>query len=58
MRVALLIAAVTVLLAPNGAWGQSLPRRQDDPIPPQVDQMYVKGLRFLAQHADQERKLA
>ena len=48
MRAVLLIAAVTLLLAPPDTWAQSLPRRQDDPIPPQVDQMYVKGLRFLA----------
>ena len=48
MRVVLAIAAVTFLLAPHRAWSQSLPRRQDDPIPPQVDQMYLKGLRFLA----------
>ncbi|MBL47968.1 MAG: squalene--hopene cyclase [Roseibacillus sp.] len=41
-------AAVCLLLAPAGAWCQSLPLRQDDPIPPQVDQMYVKGLRYLA----------
>ncbi|MEC9055560.1 MAG: prenyltransferase/squalene oxidase repeat-containing protein, partial [Verrucomicrobiota bacterium] len=48
MRAILAIAAVTLLLAPSPAWSQSLPRRQDDPIPPQVEQMYVKGLRFLS----------
>ena len=48
MRVVLAIAAATFLLVPHRAWSQSLPRRQDDPIPPQVDQMYLKGLRFLA----------
>jgi hypothetical protein len=41
-------AAMVALLAPTGAQSQSLPRRQDDPIPPQVEAMYVKGLRFLA----------
>ncbi|NNC88586.1 MAG: terpene cyclase/mutase family protein [Akkermansiaceae bacterium] len=34
------------LVAPVMA--QSLPRRQDDPIAPQVEAMYTKGLRFLA----------
>ncbi|MAT45856.1 MAG: squalene--hopene cyclase [Verrucomicrobiaceae bacterium] len=48
MRAILSIAAVTLLLAPCPTWSQSLPRRQDDPIPPQVEQMYVKGLRFLS----------
>ncbi len=48
MRAILAIAAVTLLLAPCPTWSQSLPRRQDDPIPPQVEQMYVKGLRFLS----------
>ena len=27
---------------------QDLPRRQDDTIPAQVDQMYERGLRYLA----------
>ena len=27
---------------------QSLPRRQDDPIPPRVESMYTKGLRHLS----------
>ena len=31
------------------ATAQSLPRRQDDPIPPQVESMYTKGLRYLAE---------
>jgi hypothetical protein len=48
MKAVLVTAAVAALLAPAGAWSQSLPRRQDDPIPPQVDAMYVKGLRHLA----------
>lgn len=54
MKTVLVAAAVIALLAPAEAWGQSLPRRQDDPIPPQVDPMYVKGLRFLAQTQSKE----
>jgi len=34
--------------------GQSLPRRQDDPISPQVEGMYSKGLRFLAESQNDE----
>lgn len=29
------------------ASAQSIPRRQDDPIPPQIEAMYTKGLRYL-----------
>ncbi|MDA0766855.1 MAG: terpene cyclase/mutase family protein [Verrucomicrobia bacterium] len=36
------------LLLSGPGFGQSLPRRQDDPIPPQVESMFNKGLRFLA----------
>ncbi len=50
MKAIFVSAAVAALLAPAGAWSQSLPRRQDDPIPPQVDSMYLKGLRFLAKN--------
>ena len=38
-----------ILLAAFSATAQSLPRRQDDPIPPQVESMYTKGLRYLAE---------
>ena len=42
-----LIVAVSISsLVP--ATGQSIPRRQDDPIAPQVESMYTKGLRYLA----------
>ena len=37
------------LLTAVPATAQSLPRRQDDPIPPQVESMYTKGLRYLAE---------
>ncbi len=36
------------LFAATGVHAQSIPRRQDDPIPAQVEAMYTKGLRFLA----------
>jgi hypothetical protein len=42
------LLAIT-LLAAIPATAQSLPRRQDDPIPPQVESMYTKGLRYLAE---------
>lgn len=51
MRSLSLITAIA-LLATSGAWSQSLPRRQDDPIPPQVKTMYLKGLRYLAKSQD------
>ena len=41
-------AAVVSLLTTLTVSAQSLPRRQDDPIPPQVEGMYTKGLDFLA----------
>ncbi|MGE9268013.1 MAG: prenyltransferase/squalene oxidase repeat-containing protein [Verrucomicrobiales bacterium] len=38
-----------LLLAFLGTLGaQSLPRRQDDPISPEVENMYLKGLKYLA----------
>lgn len=43
----LLLSAIT-LLSLCSAMGQSLPRREANPISPQVEAMYSKGLRFLA----------
>ena len=42
------IVSIALLATIQALQAQALPRRQDDPIPPQVDQMYVKGLRYLA----------
>ena len=39
------------------AMGQSLPRREANPISPQVESMYTKGLRFLAKEQHGERRL-
>jgi hypothetical protein len=46
-RPLLSLLSLALLLSGPG-FGQSLPRRQDDPIPPQVESMFNKGLRFLA----------
>ena len=43
-----LFLSAIALLALGSAMGQSLPRREANPIPPQVEAMYGKGLRFLA----------
>ena len=43
----LLLSAIALLTLCSAA-GQSLPRREANPIPPQVEAMYSKGLRFLA----------
>ncbi len=48
MRMPTAIALLAGWLTAATGWTQSLPRRQDDPIPPQLEAMYVKGLRFLA----------
>jgi hypothetical protein len=48
MRPGHLLLAVTIAASMGVSPGQSLPRRQDDPIPPQVESMYTKGLRFLS----------
>ena len=48
MRPFSLLVAAVLLATSQAGLAQALPRRQDDPIPPQVDQMYVKGLRYLA----------
>ena len=42
------LLAALVVFSSATAPAQSIPRRQDDPIPPQVEAMYTKGLRFLA----------
>ena len=43
------LAPLVLLLTLSGpGFSQSLPRRQDDPIPPQVEAMFTKGLRYLA----------
>ena len=46
---ALLIAP---LVMPNSAQAQSLPRRQNDVIPAQVETMYTRGLRYLSNTQD------
>ena len=48
MRLLFAIVSIALLATIQALQAQALPRRQDDPIPPQVDQMYVKGLRYLA----------
>ncbi len=37
-----------ILISSHSLWGQSFPRREANPIPPQVEAMYEKGLRYLA----------
>lgn len=44
---------ISILLLGH-ACAQELPRRQDDTIPSQVDQMYERGLRFLASKQNDE----
>ncbi|TAE87658.1 MAG: squalene--hopene cyclase [Verrucomicrobia bacterium] len=44
MKISLLILLIAIL--PLGA--QDLPRRADDPIPPQIESMYERGLTYLA----------
>ena len=45
----LLLAALPLAVLVTGSgFSQSLPRRQDDPIPPQVETMFTKGLRYLS----------
>jgi len=46
---AILLAPLTF---PNLAEGQSLPRRQNDVIPAQVETMYARGLRYLSNSQD------
>lgn len=53
MKTALPCFLLLTVLGAAPVLSQSLPRRQDDPIPPQVESMYTKGLRYLAQ-AQQE----
>ena len=43
-----LVFSALALLSLCSAMGQSLPRREANPISPQVEAMYSKGLRFLA----------
>jgi hypothetical protein len=47
MRLLLPLISLSLVFTGLGS-SQSLPRRQDDPIPPQVESMFTKGLRFLA----------
>ena len=44
-----LVTALLSLCLVGGTFAQSLPRRQDDPISPQVVSMYIKGLRYLSE---------
>jgi len=47
-RSIMLVAGLFVLAAPASAQTRNLPGRVNDVIPPQVDQVYQKGLDFLA----------
>jgi hypothetical protein len=47
MKAVSLFLTLSLVLTGLGV-SQSLPRRQDDPIPPQVENMFTKGLRYLA----------
>jgi hypothetical protein len=51
-RLILLGCGVAFLATQSPA--QSLPRRQDDPIPPQVESMYTKGLRYLESNQNED----
>ena len=42
------LCVIVAILAPLGSRAQSVPRRQDDPISPQIEAMYTKGLRHLS----------
>lgn len=44
-----LLSIIVLLALSLPVTSQTLPRRQDDPISPQVESMYAKGLRFLAE---------
>ncbi len=47
--------ALTCFLGPFSAvLAQDMPRRQDDPIPTQVETMYERGLRFLAANQNEQ----
>lgn len=48
MTRALLYSLSAAVLVTSTGFSQSLPRRQDDPIPPQVETMFTKGLRYLS----------
>ena len=43
-----------LFLSPLPISGQSLPRREDNPVPSKVDSMYEKGLRFLAKEQKED----
>ena len=47
MRLLFAIVSIALLATIQALQAQALPRRQDDPIPPQVDQMHVKGLSLI-----------
>ena len=51
-KLSLGITGVSLCLAPMTSSAQSLPRRQNDSIPAQVETMYVKGLRYLSNAQD------
>lgn len=51
-RIALLTLSLALCLAPATSFAQSLPRRQNDVIPAQVEAMYTKGLRYLSNTQD------
>lgn len=51
---ALTLAPSLVMMTPASADAQSLPRRQNDVIPAQVETIYTRGLRYLSNGQDAE----